>query len=547
MRKLSWSWLWIGTLGLGGSPVTACTALPDNCDTHRTCDTGGTAGSSSGAGNDAGASAESGANSTGGSSGGKGGANASGTGAGGKAGTAGSAGSLGNSGEGGGGAGGVVCDTTKSPSEESCVVSDEFAVFVSPTGKDDNNGTQGAPLATLTKAVEVAAGEKIVLVCDATYDEHVSIAAGARIYGGFKCTDWSAEAAKPLFKPTTAGTALKIDTVPDDVVIESVGFEVGDAMGAGATALAAIVNASPKVTLRAVSLKAGKGNAGANGSLPNFDFPNATTLNGNPENTLTPGTGGAEKPCACQTGLMSIGGAGGPPASSGQNGSDGLPAHGTGGGQAGDHTKICNSGGGGGDGNNAPAAGPATGAAKVGSATSSGWQPTPGVDGAVGQPGQGGGGGASRDADGHGGGGGCGGCGGNGGTAGKGGGASIALVAIDSPVVFDSATLTTTDAGDGGKGAAGQAAKADIGAGGGVASSVHSCPGGNGGKGGDGGAGGGGAGGISVGIVWKGAIAPTVSVDTTVTNGKAGAKGIGGVPGTNDGIAGVAQKILPLN
>jgi hypothetical protein len=32
-----------------------------------------------------------------------------------------------------------------------------------------------------------------------------------------------------------------------------------------------------------------------------------------------------------------------------------------------------------------------------------------------------------------------------------------------------------------------------------------------------------------------------------ITNGKAGTKGTGGEPGNNDGVAGVAQKILALN
>ena len=177
----------------------------------------------------------------------------------------------GRSGAGGeAGIGGGDCDDVKSPTEESCLVSDEFAVFVSPNGDDNNDGTQGTPLASLTKAVEVAAGDKLVLVCDATYNEHVSITAGARVYGGFKCTDWSAEAAKPLFKPTTAGPALKIDGVADEVLVEGVSFEVGDAVAAGGTALTALVNASPKVTLRSVSLKAGKGKAGANGALTMF-------------------------------------------------------------------------------------------------------------------------------------------------------------------------------------------------------------------------------------------------------------------------------------
>ena len=40
---------------------------------------------------------------------------------------------------------------------------------------------------------------------------------------------------------------------------------------------------------------------------------------------------------------------------------------------------------------------------------------------------------------------------------------------------------------------------------------------------------------------------PNVSADTTIINGKPGTKGVGGVAGANDGVAGVAQKVLPLN
>ena len=465
---------------------------------------------------------------------------------GGKGGSAGSisggrsgAGTTGNGGEAGGGGG---CDITKSPADETCLVSDEFAVFVSPDGDDGNDGSQNAPFATLTKAVEAAAGTELVLVCSATYDEHVSITTGARVYGGFTCADWSADTGKPLFKPTTAGTALSIEAVANDLLIEGVSFEVGDAVAAGATAMTAIVNASPKVTLRAVSLTSGEGMAGANGALASFTFASASSLNGNAENPA--GSGGGEKACACQGTLMSIGGVGGVPSSAGTAGSKGLPDHGAG--QPGS-PGSCVPGGGGSDGNNAPAAGAASGAAQLGTAASSSWEPSPGTDGATGQPGQGGGGGASRNSLGHGGGGGCGGCGGNGGSAGKGGGASIALLAIDSPVVFEASTLTSADAGNGGSGVAGQAGQQSVGSGGDAIASANSCDGGTGGKGGNGGAGGGGAGGISVGVLWKGVAAPTVSADTTITNGVAGVKGIGGVPSTNDGVAGVAQKILPLN
>ena len=44
---------------------------------------------------------------------------------------------------------------------------------------------------------ELAAGAKLVLVCDATYDEHVVVSSDAHVYGGFKCTDWTAEDGEP--------------------------------------------------------------------------------------------------------------------------------------------------------------------------------------------------------------------------------------------------------------------------------------------------------------------------------------------------------------
>jgi hypothetical protein len=438
----------------------------------------------------------------------------------------------------------MPCDATQSPRTEGCLVTDEYGVFVSAAGDDTAAGTKDAPLKTITKAVEVAAAsDKAVLVCTAIYDEHVVITAGARIYGGFSCTDWSADATgRPLVKPQTSSEALKIDSVTDAVLIEGMSFEVGDAVAAGETALTAIVNESPNVTLRAVSLKAGKGKAGANGTLTPFTFPSAESLNGNAEGPA--GMGGGEKTCNCQAGLMSVGGGGGPPSSTGQAGAKGGPDHG--GGAAG-QPGSCVPSGGGGDGNNAPPTSTASGALLLGSVVAGAWSPASGADGATGSPGQGGGGGASRNSSGHGGGGGCGSCGGNGGPGGQGGGGSIALLILESGVVIESTVLATADAGNGGGGAAGQAGQAKAGSGGNSLDNANSCGGGVGGLGAAGAAGGGGAGGISIGVLWKGTTEPVLSVDTTVTNGKAGAKGIGGVPGTNDGVVGVAQKVRKVD
>jgi len=437
--------------------------------------------------------------------------------------------------------GGVPCDTNKNPITEECLVADDYSVFVAPSGKDDAAGTKDAPVATLSKAIEIAGG-KFVVVCDATYDEHVTITSGAQIYGGFDCADWSAETGAPLFKPTSAGPALKIDSVTAPVAISGLSFEVSDATGNGETALTALVNASSSVTFEGVSLKAGKGKAGAAGTLTAFPYPEASALNGNGETAA--GNGGASKTCSCQPSFSSSGGLGGAPVASGQNGSKGLPD--LGGGLGGDPAVgDCGAGSSGKKGASAMAASASAGATTVGSTTEHGWVPSGGVDGATGSPGQGGGGGASLNDLGHGGGGGCGGCGGNGATGGRGGGGSIALLLISSPVVISNSTLTTADGGDGGAGAAGQLGQQAVGSGGNSIASANSCGGGTGGKGGDGGSSGGGAGGISVGIVWKGVAAPTATGVTTTT-GKAGAKGVGGVPGVNDGIAGVKQDVLQM-
>lgn len=537
MRGLRFAYLGFTAVVATFGATTGCNGSSDDCGTLLKCPVAGSAGSSGDAG-----AGDSNAG-TSGTSGGKGGAGSSGSSSDGKSGTSGTSGTSAAGDGGAAGTGSGSCDTTKSPTEEACLIADDYAVFVAPNGNDNDDGSQATPFASLTKAIEVAAGAKLVLVCDATYNEHVVVGAGVHVYGGFKCTDWSAEIGKPLFKPTTAGPALKIDGVDDEVVIEGVSFEVGDAANPGETALTAIVNQSPKVTLRAVSLKAGKGKSGVNGTLSPFDFPARTELKGN---SAIDTTGGLPKPYTCPGGAKTSGGVGGTASPSGQGGGDGSPLLGAGKGKGGTPGGDCATGLGG-SGANAPDAPAASGAQAFGTLTPAGWTPGTGGDGQNGSPGQGGGGGASTQ-DGGGGGGGAGACGGAGAKGGQGGGGSIALAVLGSAIALEASELITQDAGNGGGSVAGQPSDKNNHPGGINGNGTPpACPGGVGGTGGDGAAGGGGAGGISVGIVWKGAKASTVSADTTITNGKAGTKGSGGVPNTNDGIAGVSQKILQLN
>jgi hypothetical protein len=110
-------------------------------------------------------------------------------------------------------------------------------------------------------------------------------------------------------------------------------------------------------------------------------------------------------------------------------------------------------------------------------------------------------------------------------------------------VSVEASALVSGDAGAGGDGVDGQEGQMEAGfAGNGT---LGGCQGGAGGFGGKGAAGGGGAGGISAAVVWSGEAAPSLA-ETTRSLALAGEKGVGGEPGVNDGIDGVADEVLEV-
>ncbi len=456
------------------------------------------------------------------------------SGAGGDSGLGGTSGSGGQGGTGGGDGG--TCDTTKSPSEESCLVADEHAVFVDGTASSTGSGSKNSPFKTISEGLTAAKSSgKIVLVCNTTYDERLTIDGGAKLYGGFDCGAWAyAATGRPEVKPTTRGIVLDIDAASAPVVIEDINFEAMDASDPGESSITAFVKNSSDAALARVNLVAGKGAKGKDGTLQSVTQPSAASLKGN---SATADTGGAVKSCICPAGGTTIGGTGGNGGVSATGGGPGQTGTLGGGGSAG---KTCTSGQ---DGSAGAGDQHGTGAATLGSLTSGGWTATSGAQGTVGAPGQGGGGGGGSTDGGGGGSGGCGGCGGAAASGGDGGGASIALLVLDSNVSVAQSQLASDDAGAGGKGVAGQPGQSPGGARGN--GDNFGCQGGIGGPGGNGGAGGGGAGGVSAGIVHKGT-APTVDSNTTITPGKKGAPGIGGKPGSNDGIDGLAQDVVEV-
>jgi len=484
---------------------------------------------------------------------------------------------------------GSVCDPSKTPFDDPCVVADKYGVFVSPTGHNGAAGTMADPLLAVTDAITEATGHTDrVYACAGTYDESLvlgsipgvdggaaappdggadaaqgnpSFTGGVTLFGGLDCANgWAYTGAKAVLAPTTAGTALTVKGLTVSVTFEDFGFHALAATHPGESSIAVFASQSAGLTLSRCELVAGAGQAGqdqpaAPGSLP-------AAPSGDPG---TAGNNGGRTSNSCNgVAMASVGGAGGLPAAAGTDGQDGTPGPSNKGTIVGCASSAGLGGGAGADG----AAGTAgAGAASWATFDQNGWVPTASSGGGAGGVGQGGGGGASVDTSG-GGGGGAGGCGGVGGTAGTTGGSSIALLVYQSSVDLETCLLTTADAGRGGNGAGGQVGQARGLKG---TSFGASCPGGNGGFGGSGGGGGGGAGGLSVGVVWTGTAptidgsavgqsspdaggpSPTLGKATIGSAGAAGMHGAGGMAagaGANagadgtDGKSGVATVVM---
>ena len=158
------------------------------------------------------------------SSGGTAGKGTGGQGTGGATGTAGVSGTTGSGGmePGDAGDGSVGCDESKSPAVESCLVSDDHAVFVAK-GFLNGNGTKESPSGSIADGMlQAKSSHKTrIIVCNATYVESVSIesTAGAlSIYGGFTCpvasgdagADWTPTPGVHALVAPGTGVPLKI-------------------------------------------------------------------------------------------------------------------------------------------------------------------------------------------------------------------------------------------------------------------------------------------------------------------------------------------------
>ncbi len=448
------------------------------------------------------------------------------------------------------------------------------AFFVSTAGSDAGLGSAAGPFRTIGFAVAKAAAavpKRDVYVQAGTYTEHVVLAGGVSIYGGYgpggsralaPATTIQAPAGQPeaVFADGATGVELQL--------LEIKGPNVGP--GASSYALRAIGGASlALIAVKATGGTAGAGGAGGTGTAgtggnpgrgggrvgstceePDFNYLGGTAGRGAAGGGV-PGGAGADGV------IQAVGKTGSPGASTsaltgGDGGVGGHPINGNCSHQASDpvycggHDGSLGKTGADGD----RGTGAAFGIAGAGVAWANPAATTAGGPAAPGSGGGGGGSGYSKSAtdpmtevncnSGAGGGGGGSGTGGTGGGGGSNGGGSFAVYLAGSALVVDGGLLTGGSGGAGGKG--GDGGSGGTGGAGGafqLANNPLCYNGGEGGKGGDGGrggGGGGGAGGPSTGVFATSTSNFAVHANATVAGGTAGA---GGLPGA--GGAGAAS------
>lgn len=464
---------------------------------------------------------------------------------------------------------GTACprDPAEGEVRESC------GVWVSAAlGDDDNPGTQGKPVRTLSRAVELADpaahGLGRVYACggaeaESEYRERVMLPAGISLSGGFACAGgWSyaGEVQRAVIHAPPAPAVLALAENGEESWITDVVVVADNAMEPGGSSIAVIALEGSNALLRRAELVAGNGADGLDGEDGSHDQqPAKQGLPGNDgvdACTVDPGLGGATVVTQCDDGSQSIGGQGGDgDALVATAGWQGLPApepnpegYGAGGeGQNAAQATKCVFGAHGAHGQDGDEGSGGTG---TGTLTKDGFVGADGEHGLPGFPGQGGGGGgASLGAScgalpkgGAGGGsGGSGGCGGRGGKGGQAGGSSIGVALLSNGIALEDVVIRTGNGGKGGNGGAMQIGgkgglPGDGGAGlGGPGGAQNGCAGGVGGHGGNGGSGGGGRGGHSATMVRTKENLLKRMEHLAYIRGESGAGGLGGGPSINGG------------
>lgn len=446
-------------------------------------------------------------------------------------------------------------------------------------GDDGNDGSQGAPVATLDQALSLAlAGPRRVYACSETFSGPLIWPARVSLHGGFTCADldWHLEAeAEPTTLTAPANEiplTLTGSSNTSASILTDLRVVASDATVPGGSSIAVLVWPDARAEIRRSSMESGNGADGLDGNSGDHLIPATDGLLGNNGVAACAapfGKGGQVVTLDCGD-SVSFGGRGGHGGELSANpGDDGAVApsgdpQGFGAGGDGEDVGAglpCTPGLGGAAGKDGD---PGKGAAGAPRLTTAGYAGVWGRDGQRGLPGQGGGGGGASAGNtacgalphgGAGGGsGGTGGCGGGGGRGGQPGGASIAVATLTPDLVLVEVDLLVGNGGRGGAGGmpqqGGQGGLPGIGGGGQPMDGgpLPACAGGAGGYGGDGGHAGGGLGGPTILVAFAGARAPAL-INYFSAIGAAGEGGPGSDPSMLGGAGdnGLEGHLVPLS
>lgn len=391
-------------------------------------------------------------------------------------------------------AGGPAADGPKAPvvdgTPNASEITEDFGVFVAPSGRDSASGERTSPLATIQAGID--RGKKVgkrVYVCAGTYPESLTLADSIAVIGGFSCEGSWKPSGVPSRVQSPTSPAVRAKDIVSTTRLEGLDIVAPNAAEPSASSIGLLADHAPGLVLASSSITAGNGAAGvagvegiqlvsgALGGLPSVQ-PFKCTGPSNVGGVVVLGTctlgvfGFLERPGARAVAGACAGAAGHDGIAGGGGGSGGLWQAASNGTNYvwGTHNSqfssvgVTVSGLAGASGQDGSASG------AFGTLSADGFVPQAGVAGTDGLPGFGGAGGRGsgdglpatqtvRYDDAYtgmgGASGGAGGCPGLAGTAGTGGGASIAVALIESPIVLDAVTLRTGAGGAGGLGSFG--------------------------------------------------------------------------------------------
>ncbi len=443
------------------------------------------------------------------------------------------------------------------------------SVFVDKlAGNNTNAGTKDLPVATITKALEIAeqTGRKHILVGIGAYSELVELKEGISIHGAYSgYPNWARGVENEV--QIVSGNPCVIADGVSDVTLAFLVIRAAHNFEETGTSTAVLLKNSSMIYLNNVDIESGHGGDGVDGQNGAAGDPGG---NGNPGTPGCENSGGlcdsCDAPKGGEGGSSTCGMTGGKGGDAGHGSSAGSPGvvgaggTGTGGSSGIDKYSVSNCPDTyikGNDGNSGNIGEQGAAGKSFGGYDENGYIPGHGGDGGDGTHGHGGGGGGGGaggdsicDSYGSsGGGGGAGGCAGGAGTGGTAGGGSFGIWSYKcTDIILRGVRITTSDGGKGGKGGnGGEGGFQGFGAlsglyGGSDEQGDGGCggQGGNGGAGGKGGSGGGGGGGPSIGIV---SIESTFDgiMHTTFLIGKGGE---GGKSELNEGYPGKENMVL---